>query len=374
MATIQYTYSIQSDFPNHKVASDRLVREIQASAIVTALGWIDTDGDACYIWFKDELSVGDKTLLDGLVAAHAGEPLPNPALPVSIEGVVPTSQNRLPTVAARPVAPKVTFVTPNWCDKTTWYGDAVAVVDEVAIDGGDHKTYVVLHQNLIDTYHGKITFEDTLKDANGISFRVAVKVDGAVKVEQDPQLAAPNGDFVVDYAAGAVVFHSAQVPSAVVEVTYHYARSSLFVIAPVAGKRLYVGTVEVQFSEDLEMLDSFVFQAYGYVDVFAPQLMLPPTSLPSGTKIPLGDPLTYKTMTDFLNDSNSSYPAYPAFGGTNWRALKKQAYLFVWDYLVGMTCLEARYGMELRVFLQHEIPCVGEFGTATFYCTSESEV
>jgi hypothetical protein len=73
---ITYTYSIQNDFPSHAVASDRLTAEISGSAIVTALDHIDTSGDDCDIVFKAGLSVGDKTVLNGLVAAHSGEPLP----------------------------------------------------------------------------------------------------------------------------------------------------------------------------------------------------------------------------------------------------------------------------------------------------------
>lgn len=83
MPATKYTYSIQNDFPNHKVATDRLTQEIQQSAIVIALDYISTSGDNCDIWFKDALSVGDVTILDGIVAAHSGEPLPEAGLPVS---------------------------------------------------------------------------------------------------------------------------------------------------------------------------------------------------------------------------------------------------------------------------------------------------
>ena len=85
MSATKYSYSISSDFPNHKVASDRLLAEIKASAIVTAVDYINTSGDDCDVWFKDALSVGDKTILDGLVAVHSGEPLPDAATTVVIK-------------------------------------------------------------------------------------------------------------------------------------------------------------------------------------------------------------------------------------------------------------------------------------------------
>lgn len=76
MAATKYTFSIQADFPNHAVATDRLQQEIAASAIVTALDHVDTVGDACDVWFKAALDAGDEAALDALVAVHSGEPLP----------------------------------------------------------------------------------------------------------------------------------------------------------------------------------------------------------------------------------------------------------------------------------------------------------
>ena len=83
MAATKYTYSISTDFTGllsgyDVPATDKLESEIQTSAIVTALDYINTSGDDCDIWFKDALSAGDETILDGLVAAHDGVPLVSP--------------------------------------------------------------------------------------------------------------------------------------------------------------------------------------------------------------------------------------------------------------------------------------------------------
>lgn len=88
----KYTYSIQNDFPNHKVETSRLSQEIGNSAIVTALDRIDTEGDVCDIWFKDALSTGDETLLDAVVAAHAGVASDPSAPKVDEEGVMYVAQ------------------------------------------------------------------------------------------------------------------------------------------------------------------------------------------------------------------------------------------------------------------------------------------
>jgi len=282
-----------------------------------------------------------------------------------------TTGDGSPILASRkPDAPKLTFITPNWCDRTTWYSASEYVEDEVAEDSGDHTTYELDNQNVIDTYHGKITFEDFLLDSESRSYRVAVTVDDVAKTEQDPHVGS-GGDFTVNYAAGTVTFLSALTGTEVVKVTYHYENGSTFTVAPITGKMLMVETVEVQCSSDLEMEDSFTFQAYGLVDVFAPQLM---PGIPSGTKIPLGDPLRYKTIVDIINDSNHSYPPYPVMGGSGWRSNTTPLYIFAWDYDVGSTMLYASYGMEIRINLDHDAVCGGTLATATLYCTSEDEV
>jgi hypothetical protein len=73
-----YTYSISVDFPNGKVAPDVLTDQINDSSISTGvLQYINvaiSAADNCDIVFDVALSAGDVTTLDGLVAAHDGEP------------------------------------------------------------------------------------------------------------------------------------------------------------------------------------------------------------------------------------------------------------------------------------------------------------
>jgi hypothetical protein len=96
MSEQAYPYTISTDFPGGAVNSDKLKAEIQASTIVTALERVDVNvsGDSVDIVFKEALSAGDKTILDGdvtgpaggLIAAH--DNTPNAATPDQIE-VVP---------------------------------------------------------------------------------------------------------------------------------------------------------------------------------------------------------------------------------------------------------------------------------------------
>ena len=81
MAETTYTYSISTDFTSSGGAfsAESMIVEVKASAIVTALeeGKIKRIDDVVEIVFKDALSSGDETILDGLVAAHTGDP-PSP--------------------------------------------------------------------------------------------------------------------------------------------------------------------------------------------------------------------------------------------------------------------------------------------------------
>lgn len=260
-----------------------------------------------------------------------------------------------------------TFYSHDWADKTTWTTSAARVVNEVATRTTS-TIYTLAHTNVIDTYHGKVTGEDYLLDPQGNSYRVTVTVNSIAKTEQDPHYGT-GGDYTVNYEAGTIQFLAPIAPTDTVRVTYHYATNSLYVLAPAPGKKLILSFVEVQFSADIEITDSVVFQPYGLVDVFAPQLM---PGIPSGTKIPLGNPLVYKTMNDYQNDAVRAYPKYPALGGTGWRGSPQEILVMDWDYLRGKT-LAASAGMEIHLTLAHDTPFNGYYATATFYCAVEDE-
>jgi hypothetical protein len=307
-------------------------------------------------------------------AASADDALVLGMLANKIPMVTPrTSDGRIRMTSEKPSSTRTNFYSHDFCDKTTWYTNATRAVNEVATDSGDHLTYELAHQFVIDNYHGKITGEDTLKDASGNSYRVAVKVDGNIKTEQDPHYAT-GGDYLIDYSAGTVTFFSELDPAAVVTVTYHYATNSKFVVKPVGGKKLILELAEVQFSADVNPLDSVVFEARGIADYFVPPAYIgtAPGQIPSGTVISL-QTFVYKAISDFHNDAFRSYPTYPALGSEgNWRSQTQPVTVFDWDYL-SSTALESSKGMEIRIYLQHDQPFGGYMATTTFYCKSEDE-
>lgn len=84
---MNYDYVI-ADFPNGAYALDRLQREIELSPIVTSIDYnLGLSGSAigCTVNFMATLSAPDLAILDALVAAHSGTPLPDLAIPVKIE-------------------------------------------------------------------------------------------------------------------------------------------------------------------------------------------------------------------------------------------------------------------------------------------------
>jgi len=95
--SVTYNYSISGDFPNAKVNTSILTTEILQSSISSAaLEHINTLGDDCDILFDGTLDAGDITTLDGLVAAHQGDAVPE-------SGTVTTTDATETTLLAGPV-------------------------------------------------------------------------------------------------------------------------------------------------------------------------------------------------------------------------------------------------------------------------------
>lgn len=119
MAATKYTYSIANDFPNAIVNTDTLSYEITQSDIVTALDYINTMGDDCDIWFKDQLNMIDTTsTLSAVIAAHQGNAIVEPSPPTTPDGV--------PIVRAdsRPIGKETYF---------TMVGDSTGIGDGQAL-------------------------------------------------------------------------------------------------------------------------------------------------------------------------------------------------------------------------------------------------
>jgi len=265
-----------------------------------------------------------------------------------------------------PEAKRLDVVSINWCDRTTWYPSSVRVEDEVLADSGDSATYNPETQRAwIDVMHGKLTGEYSLRPM----YQVVVKVNGTTKTENP--VGTSNGDYSINYETGQVTFNSSLAPTDVVTASYNYENGSTWTIKPSDGRTIRITTVEVQFSADLVLTDTVLFEAHGLVDVFAPHLV---PAVPSGTVIPLGNQAVYQVMQDYINEAERAYPSIPKLGGTGWRGMPQEVHIFRWPYSSrGTTDLVASMGLEIHIKLENDIPFEGEIGIVTFYGISEEE-
>lgn len=260
------------------------------------------------------------------------------------------SDNRIRTsVEPRKVGSGLVVVTHNWCDPTTWYQKSQRVLNETLVDSGDGKTFTSAHAHWIDLTHGKIYRENLI----AALYVPIVKVDGVTKTER-AAWESTGGDYVIDYANGQVLFFESQAGKTVT-ADYSYATSSLFIIAPAPGKRLWVEYSEVQFSEDVDICSTVHFQPWAF-NPQNPQY-----------KIPVAAPTTYKTLDNYIEEANGCYPPVPPMGKT--RGFLKARYTFPFKYQT-IKELSSNYGVEIRIWLENDIPFGGEYSTATFYCTS----
>lgn len=243
------------------------------------------------------------------------------------------------------------MVTHNWCDPTTWYSQSMrSEAEELSTE--DDLVFSSAHENWIDLTHGKIYREDLISAA----YLPVVKVDGVAKTERAPW-SESGGDFEIDYATGQVTFFESQAGKTIT-ADYSYATNSLFTISPDPGKRLWVEYSEVQFSKNIDIKSNTYFQPWAYNPADPPN------------KIPVAPPTTYKTLDNYIEEANGAYPVIPAMGGT--RGFAQDRLTFPFKYAT-IKELKSSQGVEIRIWLEGDMPFGGEYGTATFYCTSYDE-
>jgi hypothetical protein len=246
-----------------------------------------------------------------------------------------------------PEASRLDLITPNWCDKTTWVEQSTEVTGQTLTDSGDGLTFNSADSNWIDIEHGLITDENRLDT----KYKIAVYDNGVLQTADEP-FGGTQNDYSVDYSAGSVTFHNA--PTGPVTADFWKATTSVWTMAPAAGKVIRLTAVELQFSEDVVMNDTVQFQVYV-----------------GGS--PYGDPVLYKRFTDFVNAAEGSFPAIPAMAGAA-RGTSSPIRIFRWPYMErGTTDLLSSLAMEIRISLLSDGVFGGEFATATFYGVTEDE-
>ena len=242
--------------------------------------------------------------------------------------------------------------TINFCDKRTWYPDSDRVTDEELTDSGDHTTYNLSTPCVVvDMKHGRIFNEDSLVDTYG----TVVKVDDVEKTENSP--GTTDGDYSVNYLTGAVTFNDALEGDETVTMSYSKVQTSMCKIQPPEGKKMRIAYVEVQVSKNFGLKDTLNFQLWGVNPADPPNL------------IPYTVAEVYKTLDDFIIDSEKAFPEIPVLsGGDSWRMPTQPRIVFRFDYSIrAATDLLASALMEIRVWLSNDTECDGEYAVGTFY-------
>jgi hypothetical protein len=340
MAETSYSYTVSTDFPGGNINVDNLKAEIQTSSIVTALERIDLSGDSVSIVFKDTLSTGDKTTLDGdttgpaggLIASHDSTPIDDPQA-VSIK------DHHIFTAPAKRNDAKIFYVfSPDLTDKCSWYLDAVKVTDE-AVGTGDGTTVTFNlacggdgTAKLLQVY-GKVTNALALKPTphqlGGTDWGTAgeyipvVTVDDVAQTMDRPFRSSGDKDYVWDVDAQTITFHTAPANGLAIVATYWYVPTAatchlMRLVHPPTGKKWTIDYVEAQFSQDMEYNDTIIFGAY-----------------PKGVyTVPLEPELHYTNAHEVDDYSIRSVPSINAWGGTTSARKATQAKdLKFWEYV-----------------------------------------
>jgi hypothetical protein len=230
-------------------------------------------------------------------------------------------------------------------DKTDTSGNKlVALMKPTGLSDGTLVTtdFCDKHASLshwIDLTHGKLYGEDSLTNK-----MIPVIYDNGVEV--------PDSDYTIDYSLGEVTFTSA--PTGPVTADFYTAGSSVFTIAPTAGKRLSLEHSELQFAEDVKMNSPINFEIWVYN----------PADLPNKFKY---RSIRYKNIKDLINAANLGQGYIPKL----W-PLTQNVIVMPFNYIATKP-LESSVGAELRISVDNDVEYEGEFATATFYFLSEDE-
>lgn len=240
-----------------------------------------------------------------------------------------------------------TIITHNFSDSRTWWEKSVLVSNEVAGDSGNHQTYTLAHQNVIDLKNGRLTYENDVPSV----YKLSVSVNDFSKFE--------NFDYIADHKAGTLTFTSPLLETDVVKVSYAYATTSIFTIKPPAGKILTMLAAEIQFSTNVQAnMPALHFTTYMYY-------------APYGVVIPVKDTV-YKNMKDIINESNNGSWIIQAPIGE----LTQNVRVFPFTYpaskdLYSHLQMRVECWVEGHQEIKNTVGGPLELSTGTFYCLIE---
>jgi len=270
MSATKYTYSIAADTASGLVNTDSLSSQIQASAIVIVLDYINSSGDVLDVWMKAALSGGDETILDSVVEAHLGVAPPDLAQPVVVSnfpaqvlgasGAPIVEQGHLTGVIG---SKAVSIVSPNLGNRCTWYQKSVKVTAETLTNSGNDLLFTSVNPWWIDIYNPKLTYSHKQLPKRDASFgrhsdwAVLVYVDGVLQ----------TSGYTLNYVNGTVTFAASKAGNTITTTYWHtngVANCSEWLFSPAAGKKFIISCVELQYSMNMPAtFDTIRFEVWG---------------------------------------------------------------------------------------------------------------
>jgi len=314
--------------------------------------------------------------LDGIVAAHSGEPLQ------SMIAAIADRFGNLQTTTRKTIGENATpIITHNFCDASSWWPSSLrAVHDNLDNYSGDGITWRSDHKHWIDLQHGRVGREDHIFDnpihANG-PFTVVIECsdDGGANWVT----LVMGRDYVVNYEYGEICtsWHNPYDPTFTqmmgvgslagkqVRASYNYAASgagsSRWSVYPNPGKILIIDKTEVQFTLDALITCPIDFQ--------------PMMNHPLVGWIPIpGHGRTFKSASDYISEGNQGTGYIPAWGGgARYQGMmdygvRHNVGVFPFDYVSGLT-IPSSLGARLDISLRIDVPFRGEFANACLYTT-----
>lgn len=244
-----------------------------------------------------------------------------------------TVEKAIPIAPVMPEGSDTFLISHNFCDKTTWYTESVAVEEET-LETIDYLTYTSPNDyaHWIDLTHGRMPYEDRV----AANYTVSVWVDDVLKTE--------DTDFEIDYDTGSVVFPTSQEGKTVV-ASYHYATTSAWIITPATGKILKVRRTELNLMGIAYANITASFQIYV-----------------GGA--PYGPPIIYKGIRDFLVCSVGTSNLFSAAAITN---QPHDMLKLPFDYVRGKV-LKNSLAMSIKITVADNIEVSGDFAYITASC------
>lgn len=276
-------------------------------------------------------------------------------------------------------------VTHNFCDPCTWFNGSVRIT-EILTNHGDGYRFDGSNINWIDMITGRVRGDDDIalvqQEENPVDmhgYQVVITIDGQT-MNMCPIFSKIDGDYWINFEDGYIIFLNSQIDKTIT-ASYSYANTSEWILSPQNGKILDIEYAEADFASDIVMNDTIQYIIYGYVDVFAPQLV---PDVSSGTQIPILT-YSYKRYSQILSEAVGSFPTltpngsdpahrsldYGEFRRTS-RGLKKDSVSIPFRYGTKRSFSSAA-GLKLVIKLVNDKKFDGESATITFYGTSKQE-